>query len=118
LTHEPIILEERKMPPLIVLSTCSNPDEARKIAYDLLEKRLAACVNITPVNSLFIWKEAIEESKEQLMIIKTSSELFDELERHIKSVHSYEVPEVVGIQIERGSKPYLDWLQTSLQKSV
>jgi len=104
------------MPNIIMLSTCSDLAEAKKIAKELIEKRLAACVNIFPVHSIFRWKGSIEESDEQLLVIKTSSTLFKKAGECIKSLHSYEVPEIISTEIKQGSRPYLKWLEDSVWK--
>lgn len=89
-------------------------DEAAKIARSLVEERIAACVNIVgPVRSLYRWRGAIEDEKEYLLIIKSRAQLFPKLERRVKELHSYEVPEVVALAMSRVSKPYLDWLVDS-----
>jgi len=104
------------MPHIIMLSTCSNLAEAKKIAKTLIEKRLAACINIFPVHSIFRWKESIEESDEQLLVIKSSSRLFKKTCECIKDLHSYEVPEIISTEIKQGSRDYLKWLEDSLRK--
>jgi len=104
------------MPDIIMLSTCSDLAEAEKIAKTIVEKRLAACINIVPVHSIFRWKLSIEESDEQLLIIKTSSRLFEKVSRCIQNLHSYEVPEIIAVEIKRGSRPYLKWLEDSVMQ--
>jgi len=104
------------MPHIIMLSTCSDLAEAKKMSRAIIEKRLAACVNIFPVHSIFRWKESIEESDEQLLVIKTSSTLFKKASECIKNLHSYEVPEIISIEMKQGSRPYLKWLKDSVRK--
>lgn len=104
------------MPHIIMLSTCSDLTEAKKIAKAIIKKRLAACINIFPVHSIFRWKESIEESEEQLLVIKTSSTLFKKVSECIKSLHSYKVPEIISTEIKQGSRDYLKWLEDSLRK--
>lgn len=104
------------MSHIIMLSTCSDPAEAKKIAKAIIEKRLAACINIIPVHSIFRWKDSIEESDEQLLIIKTSSTLFEKVSECIENLHSYELPEVISTEIKQGSRPYLKWLEDSVRK--
>ncbi|MGD0177913.1 MAG: divalent-cation tolerance protein CutA [Candidatus Bathyarchaeia archaeon] len=102
------------MPRIIVLSTCGSTQEARLIARDLLERKLAACVNILQVSSCYRWKRKIVKEREWLMVIKTNSKIFPKVKQRILALHSYEVPEVVSLKIDRGSQPYLAWLDREL----
>jgi len=95
---------------LVVLVTASSADEARQIARGLLENRLAACVNVVPVESLFRWEGAIQQEAEALMIIKTRADAFDRLAHAIKAAHSYDVPEIIALPIAAGSAEYLKWI--------
>ncbi len=95
---------------LVVLVTASSADEARQIARGLLESRLAACVNVVPVESLFRWEGAIQQEAEALMIIKTRADAFDRLAQAIKAAHSYDVPEIIALPIAAGSAEYLKWI--------
>ncbi len=94
----------------IVLTTAGTREEAAKIARALVERQLAACVNVVAVDSVYRWKEKIENAQEWLLLIKTVSAAFDEVEGAIKELHSYELPECVVVSIEGGSEEYLDWL--------
>jgi periplasmic divalent cation tolerance protein len=96
----------------IVLVTCGNLAEGRKIAKAVVEKRLAACVNVisAPVESVYRWKEEIESAKEILLVIKTTARRLRDLEKQIANLHSYEVPEFLVLAVESGSKKYLAWL--------
>jgi periplasmic divalent cation tolerance protein len=97
---------------LVVFITTSSYDEARKIASALVDQRKAACVNIVPkVNSLFRWKGKIEEAEESLMVVKTRAELFTDVVSTVKSIHSYEVPEIIALPIIEGNADYLAWLK-------
>jgi periplasmic divalent cation tolerance protein len=96
---------------IVVLSTCTSPEEAEKIARALVEKKLAACVNILPaVRSIYRWKNAIEDDQETLLLIKSSRALFNELRSEIERLHSYEVPEAIAIPIVDGLERYLEWM--------
>jgi periplasmic divalent cation tolerance protein len=96
---------------IVVLSTCASPEEAEKIARALVEKKLAACVNILPaVRSIYRWKNAIEDDRETLLLIKSSRALFNELRSEIERLHSYEVPEAIAIPIVEGLERYLEWM--------
>lgn len=100
---------------IIVLSTCGGAEEAEKIARQLLEKRLAACVNILAgARSLYRWQGAIEEAAECLLIVKSRQGLWEELRAEIQRLHSYEVPEILLLPIDDGSPAYLDWLTNQL----
>jgi periplasmic divalent cation tolerance protein len=100
---------------IVVLSTCGSPEEAQRMARALVEKRLAACVNIVAgVRSIYHWKDAIEEEEEALLVIKTSRLLLDDLRAEIERLHSYEVPEVIAMQVVDGSERYLAWLEREL----
>ena len=98
------------MTHLIVFSTCANRREARKIAQELLKRRLAACVNILRVDSFYWWKSKVRNGSECLLIIKTRAYLFAELQRRIRALSSYEVPEIVSLKIHSGLPSYLKWI--------
>lgn len=96
---------------IVVLSACSSQDEARRIAGLLVERRLAACVNLVGgMRSVYRWQGAIEEAEEWLLVIKTRRSLFDALRTAIEQAHSYQVPEVVALPMTDGSAAYLEWL--------
>ena len=98
--------------PIVVLVTCSSEEEALKIAGALVEERLAACANlIAPVRSIYRWEGKIWDEKEWLLIIKTQSQRFEELEKKVKSLHSYSVPEIISLPINEGSLSYLNWIK-------
>ena len=100
----------------IVLSTAGSEQEAHKIAHILINRRLAACVNIVPqVQSFYRWKGEIESAHEWLLLIKTRADKFPELRDAIVELHSYEVPECIVLEIEDGSLPYLQWLDEATQ---
>ena len=101
---------------IVVLSACATAEEAERIARALLDKRLAACVNVLPgARSLYHWRGAIEESAEWLLLIKSRRELFDELRGEIQRLHSYEVPEVLALAIVDGAPAYLEWMGRELK---
>jgi periplasmic divalent cation tolerance protein len=102
---------------IVVLSTCPSAEEAEKIARTLVEKRLAACVNVVPgARSFYRWKGALEEAGEWLLLIKSRRELFPRLRAELESLHSYEVPEAVALPIVDGSPAYLSWLEAELSQ--
>ena len=101
---------------IVVLSTCASSEEAEKVARTLVEKKLAACVNILPaVRSIYRWKGAIEDEQETLLLIKSSRALFGELRAEIEKLHSYEVPEAIAIPIVDGLERYLEWMADVLR---
>ena len=96
----------------IVLCTIDSIKDADELAHNLVKARLAACVNIVSgVTSVYEWENAICEENEYLLIIKTKSDLYKKLETKIKEFHPYEVPEIVSLKIDNGSKSYLDWIE-------
>lgn len=100
---------------IVVFNTCGSAEEAQRMARQLVEKRLAACVTIVPgVRSFYQWKGVVEDSAEWLLIIKTSRPLFETLRVELEKVHSYETPEVIALPIVDGSKNYLLWLEGEL----
>jgi periplasmic divalent cation tolerance protein len=95
----------------IVLTTAGSQEEARKIANALVERRLAACVNIVShVESIYRWQGKIETAEEWLLLIKTQAELFDRVRNAVKELHSYDLPECVMLEVAAGSPEYLDWI--------
>ena len=98
--------------PIVVFVTCGSEEEALKIANALVEEHLAACVNlVSPVRSIYRWEGKIWDEKEWLLIIKTQKQRFEELEKKVKSLHSYSVPEIISLPIVEGSSSYLNWLE-------
>jgi len=103
------------MTPILVLVTASSADEAAKIGRALVEQRLAACANIVPgVTSIYRWQGKIEEAAEHLLLIKSSRENWETLQMAIKSLHSYECPEIVAIEPGAISPAYAAWWRESL----
>ncbi|HLB71554.1 MAG: divalent-cation tolerance protein CutA [Candidatus Methanoperedens sp.] len=98
----------------IVYITAGSQEEAKEIGRKLVKERLAACVNIFPINSIFRWKDKIDESEEFGMILKTRSEKVRDIEKRIKEIHSYEVPCVVSFRVDEGSVDYLKWVEESV----
>jgi len=101
--------------PIVILSTCASEEEARQIALLLLDRGLAACVNVIPnCHSYYHWQGKVERGSECLLQIKSSRGLFAEVSSAIQAAHSYEVPEVIALPIVDGSVNYLNWLGSSL----
>jgi len=101
---------------MVVLVTCGSEEEATKIANSLVEERLAACVNIiSPVRSIYRWEGKIWDEKEWMLIIKTQKRRFGDLEKKVKSLHSYSVPEIIALPMVKGSASYLKWLEENTE---
>ena len=97
---------------IVVLVTCGSEEEAIKIAHLLVENRLAACVNLVlPIRSIYRWEGKIWDEREWLLIIKTQKQRFEALEEKVRSLHSYSVPEIIGLPIIEGNSAYLKWLE-------
>ncbi|HKT51140.1 MAG TPA: divalent-cation tolerance protein CutA [Candidatus Angelobacter sp.] len=95
----------------IVLTTAGSPQEAEKIARALVERRLAACVNVIPqIQSVYRWKQKIEQETEWLLIIKTRLNMFESVRDAIKELHSYDLPECIMLDVSDGSEAYLNWI--------
>ena len=100
---------------IVVLVTVGSSKEGERLARALVEEQLAACVNrIKGVQSIYRWQGQVEQSEEELLIIKTKRELFDPLKKRVQELHSYSVPEVVALAIIDGSANYLRWLDDEL----
>ena len=103
----------------IILTTAGSEAEAHKIAQALVERRLAACVNIVgPIESVYRWKGAVESAPEHLLVIKTTAAAFPRVRDAIRELHSYELPECVMLQIENGSEEYLRWIAESVDREI
>jgi periplasmic divalent cation tolerance protein len=101
---------------LLVLTTAGSESEARKIAHALVERRLAACVNIVPrIQSVYRWEGKVEEAEEYLLLIKTVKQREEQVRAAIRELHSYELPECIAIPIASGSAEYLKWLSESVE---
>jgi periplasmic divalent cation tolerance protein len=100
---------------VLVLTTAGSEAEARKIANQLVERRLAACVNIVPrIQSVYRWEGKIETADEYLLIIKTTKARSTDVQATIRELHSYDLPECIVIAMEEGSAEYLKWIEESV----
>ncbi len=100
----------------VVLTTCGSHEEARTIAHALVDRQLAACVNVvSQIESVYRWQGEVETSNEWLLIIKTTAGAFDSLRQALEALHSYELPECIQIAVETGSAAYLDWIGESVR---
>jgi periplasmic divalent cation tolerance protein len=96
---------------LVVLSTVERAEDAERIARALVERGLAACVNVVPgLVSIYRWKGAVERADERLLLIKTRADRFGALREALVALHPYELPEVLALPIADGHAPYLAWL--------
>ena len=100
-----------------VVTAIAKREDAEKIANALVEKRLAACVQIVgPIVSTYWWKDNIETAEEWLCVIKSKKDVYEELEKSIKEIHPYETPEIFALPVVAGSKDYLKWLSNEVKK--
>ncbi len=100
---------------LQVTTTLDDQDQAQKLAAQLVQRRLAACVQVVgPVASTYYWEGKIESAQEWLCIAKTTQLKYPALEDAIRKLHSYDVPEILATPVVAGNKPYLDWIDQTL----
>ncbi len=100
---------------IVVFTSCDSEEQAVLLARHLVEKRVAACVNIAPgARSFYHWKGAIEDTTEWLLVIKSRRDLFPALRAEIAKIHTYEVPELLALPVVEGSESYLAWLDREL----
>lgn len=101
---------------VVIFITCANSNEAKKIAQHLVGQKLVACVNILQsIESIFWWKQTVDSANEILLIAKSKKSLMPKIIKGIKSLHSYDVPEIIALPIISGNKDYLDWIDESLR---
>lgn len=105
------MVESGRMDVLQVTITAESRDQAGALAGALLERRLAACVQVVgPVESRYWWEGRLESSTEWLCVVKTTVERYDELEAAVRHAHTYDVPEILAVPVVKGSQPYLRWV--------
>lgn len=103
---------------IAVMTTCDSWEVADRLSRTLVEKRLAACVNILPsATSVYQWQRKIERTLETLLIVKTRRGLFDAVSAEIARLHSYEIPEIIALPIVDGAPAYLNWIEKETQPS-
>jgi periplasmic divalent cation tolerance protein len=98
---------------IVVSTTAGSMDHAEAIAEVLLDERLAACVQLTPINSRYLWQGEVVRADEILLLIKTRAELFDQVAAAIREAHTYETPEIIATSVVAGDGDYLRWLAAS-----
>jgi periplasmic divalent cation tolerance protein len=104
------------MVAIVVYVTVPNKPQAEKLSRALVKENLAACVSIVPVvESIFVWKGKVQRSNELLLIIKTSRRRYKSLEKRVRAMHSYDVPEIIALPIVLGNPAYLEWLKSSMR---
>ncbi|MCL2312077.1 MAG: divalent-cation tolerance protein CutA [Firmicutes bacterium] len=99
----------------IIITTVSNKKSAKVIAELLIQKRLAACVQMFPIESIYFWKEKICEDNEIILLIKSKSILFDKISATIKEKHEYETPEIIQVPVTAGLSSYLNWIDNFVE---
>lgn len=98
---------------LLVFCTCPDEDTGARIAEALVADRLAACVNLLPgLTSVYLWQDELEQDKETLLLIKTTSTRFDALSERLRELHPYELPEIIATPVSKGLPEYLRWVST------
>ena len=101
---------------LVVLTTVPTAAKARQIGKLLIQKRLAACVNILgPAQSFFRWQGKIDRAREHLLFIKTQASRFVRLRTFLEKHHPYSVPEIIALSVQKGNAPYLDWVEANIR---
>jgi len=100
---------------IVVYTTCPDVDSAKTIARTLLERRLAACVNMFSISSMYWWKGALEEGEEVGVLIKTTSDRYEDIERTLSEMHPYELPALLVLPVS-GERRYLSWIEESVDE--
>ena len=102
---------------LVIFCTTASEDEAATISKTVVEEGLAACANIIPqIRSIYRWKEKIWDERETLIMIKSREDLFEKLRSRIREIHTYEVPEITAVPVEKGDAAYLQWIEAVTAK--
>ncbi len=99
----------------IVYLTCKDIDEAKKISKHLIKKKLGACSNIFPINSIYPWENEIKEDNEVVVLLKTNND-YEKVEAGIKKIHSYDIPAIYSWVVDKINKDYFDWINKVQQK--
>lgn len=99
----------------MMVITTAPPGDADRIAQTLVEEHLAACVNVIPVRSHFIWEGKISRENEDMLFVKTTPDAAERVRRRILELHSYQLPEIIALEIADGHEPYMRWIHESVQ---
>lgn len=103
---------------LVVLCTCPDRETGARIARHLVDEHLAACVNVVPgILSIYTWEGTRHEDEEVLLVIKTRAERFQSVQETVRTLHPYELPEIIAVEIKDGLRPYLDWITGAVTRS-
>lgn len=94
----------------VVLVTAGSESEALSLGNTLVGEKLAACVNVLPIQSIYTWQGTVQQQMEWQLLIKTDLDYFDALEQRVRALHSYDLPEIVALPILNGSSAYLTWI--------
>ena len=101
---------------IVVFCTTPSNEISIQIAEECIKKKIAACCNIVPgITSVYQWQGKVEKSDEELIILKSTEDNFDSIEKIINGIHPYEVPEIISVKINNGNEPYLNWINQSLR---
>ena len=99
-----------------VLVSCESVDQAKKMIDSLLNEQLVACVQLVPsIESFYRWQGQIEKAQESLLLLKTKASQFAAIEQKVKSLHSYQTPEIIAVPLENGSTEYLNWINEQIK---
>ncbi len=94
----------------VILTTAGSAEEAESLAKELVERKLVACAQLLPISSIYTWEGKIEKDSEVLLLLKVRADLYEEIESYILENHSYDTPEVLQLDVKRGSEGYLSWI--------
>ncbi|MFN2455229.1 MAG: divalent-cation tolerance protein CutA [Pyrinomonadaceae bacterium] len=111
-----LAMSEQPPNAIVVLISAGSREEAARLAEMLVNSRLAACVQILPeMESVYFWKDKVERQPETLLLVKTVQANFDELQREVCALHSYETPEIIALPVTAAFAPYLEWLTSTVK---
>ena len=96
----------------VILTTAGSPEEAESLADGLVRQKLVACAQLLPISSIYRWEGKVERDSEVLLLLKARADLYEEIESHILEHHSYDTPEVLQLDVKRGSESYLTWISS------
>jgi periplasmic divalent cation tolerance protein len=100
--------------PIIIFTTVPSQADAVRVSEDLLSKHLVACVTAFPVTSRYVWNGKLEESSEIKLMLKTTQDMYGDVERALVSAHTFDVPEILAVNVDSGLGDYLGWMRTAI----